>query len=73
MIAIQVQIQALLVVTGVIEKLNTRSNMKMAKPLIFNREVEKIGGFITVYRLYLRIKMREVTTKEQIQWILSYI
>ena len=50
--------------------LNTGSNIKIAKLLVFNREAEKVGGFIMSYRLYLRIKMRRATVKEQIQWIL---
>ena len=47
--------------------------MEMAKPSIFNREVERVGGFITVCRLYLRMKIREATVEKQVQWILSYV
>ena len=50
--------------------LNTGSNIKIAKLLVFNREAEKVGGFTMSCRLYLRIKMRRATVKEQIQWIL---
>ena len=32
-----------------------------------------MGGFITACRLFLRIKLRGVTVKEQVQWILSYV
>ena len=46
---------------------NTGSNVKVAKPPVFSGETEKIGGFIMVYRLYLRMKMRGVTVEEQIQ------
>jgi len=52
---------------------NTRPNIKVAKPPIFNREVEKVGDFIIVCRLYLRIKLREAIVEEQIQWVLSYV
>ena len=44
---------------------NIGSQMKVAKPPMFNREVGKVRGFITVYRLYLRIKMRKVAVEEQ--------
>ena len=49
------------------------SHMEMAKPAIFNGEAGRMGGFIIAYRLYLRMKMREVIIEEQVQWILSYI
>jgi len=53
--------------------LNGGSNIKVAKLLVFNREAEKIGGFIMSCRLYLRIKIKRATVEEQIQWILLYI
>ena len=47
--------------------------MEVAKPPVFNGEAGRVGGFITVYKLYLRMKMREATVEKQVQWILSYI
>jgi len=72
-----VQIQALLAAEGGVEREMTGSNMgpqmEVAKPSIFNREAGRVGGFMTAYRLYLRIKMREATVEEQVQWVLSYV
>ena len=75
----QVQIQALLVVqkeVGVGRKAtgsNVGSHMEVAKPAIFNGEAAKVGGFITVCRLFLRMKMKGATVEEQVQWVLSYV
>jgi len=77
--AIQVQIQALLAVQGGAEagreavRSNMGSHMEVAKPAIFNREVEKVGGFITACRLFLRMKLRKTSVEEQVQWVLSYV
>ena len=49
------------------------SHMEVAKPAIFNGEVEKVEGFIIACRLFLRTKMRGNTEEEQVQWILSYV
>jgi len=67
----QMQIQALLATgaeagAGVIEGSNTGSNIKMAKPLVFNEKAGKVGGFIIAYKLYLRIRIRGVLVEEQI-------
>jgi len=75
----QAQIQALLAVGGGagIGGMTTGSNlgphMEMAKLAIFNREAEKVGRFITVYRLFLRMKLRGTMVEEQVQWVLSYV
>ena len=75
--AMQMQIQALIAKVAAtgrgIEELNRRSHMEVAKPPVFNGEVGRVGGFITACKLYLRMKMRETTVEEQVQWILSYI
>ena len=69
MVAIQAQIQALLAAIegGTIGGPNTRSSIKVIKPLVFNREVEKVKEFIIACRLYLRIKMKEITIEAQVQ------
>ena len=66
------QIQALIIEEAktregeVMEGSNTESNIKIAKPPVFNREAEKVEGFITACRLYLRMKMRKAIVEEQI-------
>ena len=52
---------------------NMGPHMEVAKLAIFNREAGKVGEFIITYRLYLRMKMREATVEEQVQWVLSYV
>jgi len=80
--AMQAQIQALLAAeggggAGGMEREMMGSNMgphmEVAKLAIFNGEAGKVGGFITACRLYLRMKMREVTVEEQVFWILSHV
>ncbi len=67
---IQAQIQVLLATREeeeeATEESNTGFNIEVAKPLVFSREVEKMEEFITVYRLYLRMKMREAAVEKQI-------
>ena len=76
MAAMQAQIQALLVVQGrrgAGTGPNAGAHMEVAKPAIFNGEAGKVGGFITACRLYLKMKMRETSVEEQVQWVLSYV
>ena len=69
----QAQIQALLAVQGgagaggEVVGSNIESHMEVAKPAIFNREVGKVGGFITACRLFLRMKLRRTSVEEQVQ------
>ena len=71
------QIQALIAEGAGVERGAIGSNigpqMEVAKLLVFNGEAERVGGFVTACRLYLRMKMREAMVKKQVQWILSYI
>jgi len=64
----QVQIQALLAVGGAATTgSNSGHHMEVAKPAIFNGEAGKVGGFITAYKLFLRMKLREAMVEEQVQ------
>ena len=58
---------------GVVEESNTSSNIKVAWLLVFSKEVSKVVEFITVCKLFLRMKIREAGVKEQIQWVLLYV
>ena len=73
MAVMQVQIQALLAAVGGtggergVGEPNMGSHMEVAKPAIFNGEAERVGGFIMVCRLYIKMKLRGNTVEEQIQ------
>ena len=79
MAVIQTQIQALLAAAGGAggergtAGSNMRSHMEVAKPAIFNGEAGRVGGFITVCRLYIKMRLRENTVEEQMQWVLTYV
>ena len=66
------QIQALLAAGGA-ERGTTGPKVEVAMPAIFNGEAGKMGGFITACRLFLRMKLREATVEEQVQWVLLYV
>ena len=51
----------------------TGPKVEVATPAIFNGEAGKVGGFVIMYRLYLRMKMREATVEEQVFWVLSHV
>ena len=42
----------------VVSQPNTGSNINMAKPPIFSEKAGKVLGFLIIYRLSIRMKMR---------------
>ena len=38
----------------------------MVRPQVFDGTTSKISGFVTAYKLYIRMKIREVVVKKQI-------
>ena len=75
--AMQVQIQALLAgreeeVEGTRE-VGRGGEAKVAKSQIFDGTAVRVTGFITAYKLYIRMRMREELVEGQVQWILSYM
>jgi len=69
--AMQAQIQALLEAEA--GSMVTGLHMEVAKPAIFNGEAKKVGGFISVCKLYIRMRLRGESVEGQVQWILSYV
>ena len=48
-------------------KPNTGSNIEVAIPPTFNRESERVLGFMMACKLFIRIKMREEAVEKQVQ------
>jgi len=44
-----------------------RFQPEMAKPLLFDEDIERVVKFVTVYKLYIRIGMGEEIVEDQIQ------
>ena len=44
-----------------------------AKPPLFDREREKVVGFINACRLYISMRMKGMGEEEKILWVLTYV
>ena len=47
--------------------------VEIVKPQIFDGTPAKVGEFISAYKLYIRMRLREKPVEGQVQWILSYV
>jgi len=52
-------------VEAMILKLNTRSNIKVAKLPTFNKNATNVLGFIMACRLHIKIRIRNVSVEKQ--------
>jgi len=46
---------------------------KVAKPQTFDGTAGKVLEFLMACKLFIRMRMRKMAVKEQIQWVLSYV
>ena len=73
----QVQIQALLAGgaggEAPREEGRERGGVEVAKPQIFDGSPAKVGRFISVCKLYIRMRLRGESVEGQVQWVLSYV
>ena len=52
---------------------DTSAATEVAKPQTFDGAPSKVSGFVAAYKLYIRMRLRESSVEEQIQWVLSYV
>ena len=54
-------------------KSSNRLQAEIVTLLLVDGKASKVGDFLMVYKLYLRIRMRKTTVEEQVQWVLIYM
>ena len=52
---------------------NASTAIKVTKPQTFDGTPSKVSRFVGACKLYIRIRLRDMPVKEQIQWVLSYV
>ena len=52
---------------------NNGFHAEITKLSLFNGKVSKIKRFVIVCKLYMKMRMREMMVKEEIQWVLTYV
>jgi len=57
----------------VLREVGRQEGVEVAKSQIFDGTPSKVAGFITVCKLYIRMRLREKPVERQVQWILSYV
>ena len=63
----QEQITVLMIQVRREEAERMAASMKVARLQVFDRVSSKVSGFMTVCKLYIRMKIREAVVEEQIQ------
>ena len=51
----------------------TSAAIEVAKPQTFDGTPSKVARFIEACKLYVRMRLKESTVEEQVQWILLYV
>jgi len=54
-------------------KSSNRLQAEIVTLLLVDSKASKVGDFLMVYKLYLRMRMRKTTVEEQMQWVLIYM
>ena len=57
----------------VLREVGRQEGVEVAKSQIFDGTPSKVAGFITVCKLYIRMRLRKKPVERQVQWILSYV